>query len=629
MVDTYKVYIQGKVAQLPENVSIMDLAVKLCQHEINSKNRLEKQGAKQQRLDESNTSLGSINNSKSMLNISAGSANTSTIIPGIPNTALIQNSTTPSTTSTSTTQTYIPGLSRPRGRPPGSKNVNSSYPVSERASATSLPNLTSLSHGKNLLHGMDGGAISAMMALYSNPSALMSSLTQFTDPASLKAFLAEYLKLANLRGMSSLLAGLPMPAAKPSTSKQSTSKSQSSKSQSPQTSVAINSNSSYSSAAPSLVASSQSKLPQLDIQSFFSSSSSVSTMTKSATTFSGGKPTATTIISVGSGELTITPSTSHMPGAKTSSAYSQQHRPDATLLKKMQQQEWPSKSTQKPHKRHSEGKESKKQKHHHRQEQTQQPIPTNLFADMPGISVTSVSKPINLPLDLPKSLSITPSPVGYNAPKPNQSSKPFVTMQAEKAMKPPKPKKQKTESWPKLVNASTLPVPGSIDIPDFNQQLAMFTQYNEILKSTKNKSYMSQFEQFLTYPTIPGQGQKPKSKHPHQPHHRHSPLQNLPQGLTINTSGNDASATASTSNQSKKGAISAKPMSMQQPHKEKDSSKLTGKYSIPDMNPITSTMLNPFAMHQPTAAHSSSSKKSILPGMSIPMSISSTNNQIR
>lgn len=626
MVDTYKVYIQGKVAQLPENVSIMDLAVKLCQHEINSKNRLEKQGTKLQRLDESNLSLVSMNNSKSLLNVSTGSVNTSQIIPGIPNSALIQkpSTTTASTTpsSSSSSSAHIPGLSRPRGRPPGSKNVNSGASASERAMAAAMSGSTTTTSSKNLLHGMDSGAISAMMALYSNPNALMSSLTQFTDPASLQAFLTEYYKLANLSGMSSLLTGLPMtPPVKPP--KQPASKTQASKQQTPQQSYMGSNNissssSSFPSATITTTSQSQAKLPQLDIQSMFTSSTPA-TQTKSTPTYGSVNPTATTIISVGSGELTITPSTSHTSnaGSKSSGAYSQQQSqiPGTSLLKNMQQQH--SQPAAKSHRRSHDGKESKKQKH--RQQQMHQLTAQYPFPDKPGISVTAVNKPPNLPLDLPKSLSITPSPLDYNKPKSSPSPSPFVSMQVEKPPKPPKQKKQKTQHWPK---------PSATDLSDYSQQMAMFTQYNEIMNSTKNTGYLSQFEQFLSYPSLSTASGSGKSKNKtQQSPHRQSPLTNLPSGLTIGAVPSMDSSTT----KSKKGSISVKQLPMQQSSKSdksaaKHSSKSSTKlpmFSMADMNPITSSMLNPFAMTQPTAAHSSSTKKSIFPGMSIPTSIPS------
>lgn len=376
LVDAYKVYIQGKIAQLPENISIMDLAVKLCQHEINSKNRLEKQVVKH-RLDDCNISSGSLNSSKNISNLSNISANMSLGLP-LPQTS---KPATPTSTNTSFNTTYIPGLSRPRGRPPGSKNTNpgnSAAAAAANAAATAAlsaqsQNITNplTNPMTGLFHGLDSNAISAAMALYSNPT-LMASLTQFTDPDSLKTFIAEYYKWASMTGMSQLMTALPQPQQSVAT-----------KSAVPKPPAPTKLQSSISSSFPTLSTSmasinAQPKLPQLDIQSLFSSST---TMTQGTMSYSGTKPTSSTVISVGSGELTITPSIAQ-PGLK-GNTFTQQ-KSGTSLLRNMQ-------PTSKPVKHHK-NKESKKQ--------DQKPPSTNQsaalsFNDMPGISITSVNKPSN------------------------------------------------------------------------------------------------------------------------------------------------------------------------------------------------------------------------------------------
>lgn len=618
LVDAYKVYIQGKIAQLPENISIMDLAVKLCQHEINSKNRLEKQVVKH-RLDECNTSTGSLNSSKNISNLSNLSANTSFGLPLIPQTS---KPATPTSTNTSINSTYIPGLSRPRGRPPGSKNTNpgnSAAAAAANAAATAALCAQSQSMSNSLanpmtglFHGLDSNAISAAMALYSNPT-LMASLTQFTDPDSLKTFIAEYYKWASMTGMSQLMTALPQPQS--ATVKPPTSIAK------PQTTGPSSFPMSSASMSTMNV---QPKLPQLDIQSLFSSSTTVTPGTMS---FSGTKTTQSTVISVGSGELTITPSISQ-PSLKGNTFV--QQKPGTSLLKNMQQPSRPVK--------HHKNKESKKQ---------EPKLPTTnqsaslSFSDMPGISITSVNKPSNIPLDLPKSLSITPAQAGYNSKIGSSSTQPFVTLQPKK---PSKQKKNKQEQWPKLVKHSPTAGTGlslgsgGFDIPDFNQQLAIFTQYNEILKSAANqankKSYMSQFEQFLSYPPTTSTTttiHKSKTK-------QSKGLSGLPAGLTIGTTPTTITTNSSTkSSHSKKGSISVKQLhSMQTPHAQQHSKSdkaPTNLYPMGDMNTMTGSMLNPFSVlqQQPTVAHSSSSKTSVLPEMPIVTLASSTlaNNQIR
>lgn len=618
MIETYKVYIQGKVAQLPENANFLDLAIKLCQHEINFKNRLDKQGVKNPRHDDFIGSLGSLNNSRN-LNISDTIVNLSAGPPvAVPTEQTTIKPVAVSAAPTMAASTYIPGLSRPRGRPPGSKNLNSN---SANASPASGGNTGSNLNSK-AARGMDSATMSAMMALYSNPSALMASLTQFTDPASLNAFLAEYYKLASLGGMSQLMTGLP----KPQTTKTAAPKPP--KPQAPKAQPQ-----SMSSSHPSLTAtlnagSVQSKLPQLDIQSLFSSAT---TVTKNTTSTSIPKP-ATTVISVGSGELTITPSMNMgmLSNPKGHSMYPQQTT--TSLLKSMQ----PQAEMPKPPKRSVDVKDTK------RKNQNNPQTSNNLFKDMPGISVTSV-QPSNIPRDLPKSLSITPTPAGYSN-KATIPSQPFVTLQPEKSGKAPKQKKQRTDQWMKNpysrqsgpTKAAALSGLGAgldqiLSMPDFNQQLAMFNKYNEMLKSANTpksqNNFMTQFENFLSYPPLPGVAtQKPKTKPT-------KGLNVLPPGLSINTA---PKAVSQLSNPPKKGTISVKQLQtlQQQPAK---SDKGAGKsmsagpsgmpmFPMPDVKSMSSSLLNQFAMQLPTAAHSSSLRKTVPPVM--PMMLSPTGGNL-
>lgn len=71
LVDTYKALVSNKIERLPENVNYLDLATKLCVHEINSKKNSEKQQqltGKRHSLDELGfgglaASLSKLNNS--------------------------------------------------------------------------------------------------------------------------------------------------------------------------------------------------------------------------------------------------------------------------------------------------------------------------------------------------------------------------------------------------------------------------------------------------------------------------------------------------------------------------------------------------------------------------------------
>lgn len=208
-------------------------------------------------------------------------------------------------------------------------------------------------------------------------------------------------------------------------------------------------------------------LPQFDMNNFISSAAAASAPKLPAAPSTSS--TASTIISVGSGQLTITPSTSTT----------------AKLHKDLQTKNYGSSS--------------------------------NIFADMPGISVTKVKpKPsaavVGIPKDLPKSLTITPTTAGYNAGgKPTPPSQaplaanqfPYVPMQGEKraavAQKPRKKTQQKTipnltASFGSFAGPSTSSSTPSYSLPnaaafnaatmhDYTQQMAMLSQYTDLMKT--------------------------------------------------------------------------------------------------------------------------------------------------
>lgn len=70
MVDVYKFYIQNKVDNVPENLNFLDLAIKLCLHEIASRRNQEKINSY-----EYDTSQGLINPSAQLFNLKVSALN--------------------------------------------------------------------------------------------------------------------------------------------------------------------------------------------------------------------------------------------------------------------------------------------------------------------------------------------------------------------------------------------------------------------------------------------------------------------------------------------------------------------------------------------------------------------------
>lgn len=599
MVDTYKVYIQGKVDRLPENINVMDLAVKLCLHEMNAKKNQDKQQfgvVKRLSLDELGIGgLSSVlpknNNSFSGPSTSVSCASTSftnNIVQvtkvTTSSTTLVTTSTIPIMPSTGSTSTYIPGLSRPRGRPPGSKNVNNFSAQSSIASSNFNP------------ARVDPSAFSSLLSLYSNP-AFMSAVSQFTDPTSLNTFLTEYIKITNLGVTPQLMAGLPNSFASP-TYQQSTTTTMATKP--PKMEQTIPKGTSAMSVTPVSVSKSMSANSNVPLK-VNSSNSSQSTMssskqhTISSSAANAFKSGTSTVISVGSGQLTITPSISITP--QTTTILPSQMQPGSNQPKQKKSIDNKRKSNNSP----------------------STALPSKIYQGLP-------SKP-KMSLDLPNSLSIIPTSGGYSS-KSTHSSKPFVTLQHEKAPKSMKPKKKTNISNSNLqVNPSSSHAPsfpygglGLADMSanDLNNQLALFNQYKELFQSgaTGNKSYMSQFEHFLTSPAS---------------------IQNPTISKQKSIQKSSATAPASNNNNPPKGMISVKQLESLQaarPAKPTQSSATMTKQSFPKPNisnkivPSSSnSVLNPFATSYTSMVHSSHKNpyQSSMPHTGAPPN----NNQIR
>lgn len=528
IVDAYKVYIQGKVERLPENISVLDLATKLCLQEINIKKNQEKQGI--QMAPNASRPLPGI----PFAYTTAAKVMAAAAAPQIPkpptSNLFVSPTTTITTTAASTpptsivssiTNPYMTGPSRPRGRPPGSKNS----PLSSAMT-------------------MDQQAINSML-MYSNP-AFMQTITQFTDPLSLNAFISEYIKLTSRAGnianviptslSSSKTSPLSAKVSQPQSSLNSgIQHSKSSKSEIHGTflttststtgqknisstktvttsnystaSLTVQKNVSTSNVISSSISSSS--LPTVTTQKNVKFSNTVSSSI-SSTAANIMKTGSSTVITVGSGELTITPSISITPNkVPSSSAVSSSSSITPPMPKRPR---------------------------------TNSPAFTltssvvDLTGNTPKTSKPQTSKPPpKLPADLPRSLSITPTSSMYNlSSKVSPLNKPVLTVQSQNLMKQNKPKKKQatTNGQQHTFNKKTLSKqipPSSSKLPKQspmpfgglgigNMQLELYNQYNELLRAatqSTSTSYLSQFAKFVTAPqSIQSSAPSTKSKAP-------------------------------------------------------------------------------------------------------------------
>ncbi|XP_059614787.1 calcineurin-binding protein cabin-1-like [Phlebotomus argentipes] len=260
LVDAYKCYIQDKIPKLPDNIHLGDLAVKLCVQEMTNRRTQEKQAA-----------LGNPQHTHNQ-ETADGAGREISLGTGMASTKISQTMVTASLTTTTPKSTYIPGLSRPRGRPAGSKNSSATTTTS-----TINPLLDS--------------QLATFMAMYSNPSLFSSAgFGSSGSESGMNSFLAEYYKmaLAPSLGMVPSLPSLPNPLLGLGGMKMNsiTPKLPSGTTLQPQMSAKA----SKSSSTP--------QIPQVDMKSIIASAASM--------VASSGKTTSSTI-NLGGGQLTITP----------------------------------------------------------------------------------------------------------------------------------------------------------------------------------------------------------------------------------------------------------------------------------------------------------------------------------
>lgn len=472
LVETYKAYIQGKVERLPETVNYVDLAVKLCLQEINIKKSMER-GAKRLSMDDSSVSNTSITTPR--INIS---------LPGISSQYLTSNNSPSQTqvqrpiaaTITPTAATItpivpasniltptIPGIpSRPRGRPPGSKNLSYSNLVPPPNAASPIDAMAGIFDNATLL-----------MSLYSNPT-FMQMLQQFTDPASLNHFLAEFIKLskgnlAQLAGSSKMPSAPPVStlptAVKISQPKQpKTERSSSTTSPSVSAEKSSLSKLSANTSLQIIPTSSQTSIKPTTV----SPSASTSSSTAVANAFQSG---TSTVISVGSGQLTITPTLSLSSNTSVTLVPSNKQIIAPTNPK-------PKKSIEGKRKNTDSGN---------------QLPPSKIYRDVP---------PINLPKDLPKSLSIIPTSSSMQSKiLPSSTPKLINSAQITKVSKPTKPKKEPILPISSAISTSqSLPFGGLAGLSGLSAKdltnISLMNQYNDLMRPN-NKNFLNNFEQYL------------------------------------------------------------------------------------------------------------------------------------
>lgn len=200
---------------------------------------------------------------------------------------------------------------------------------------------------------------------------------------------------------------------------------------------------------------------------------------------------ASTVISVGSGQLTITPSISITPNPSTklTSVLPQMPAPSFNIQKPMQPKvrrstgDKPTKASQKVQ-RLSQG--------------------SNIYPDLPPITVEN----------LPKSLSIIPSPSSFVPTKPGAISPINISALTNKPAKVPKPKKKSIDGNKNAVQAKKLtPQMTGID-PNLLKKSLTAQQLQSLNPLMSQYNYLSHYQQFLTgVPPTPLQLPKaPKSK---------------------------------------------------------------------------------------------------------------------
>lgn len=418
LVDGYKVYVEGKLERLPDNVVVLDAAIKLCQCEIVLRKN---QGKPCTEANGESSFLNSLKMFPSLTHqtsipvTSTVSSVTKVAEAATSMTTYTSTSSFTSFTATASTSTAFSNLpqnlsSRPRGRPPGSKNA-----LSKNADWNPPK--------------VNPAAMAAMLGIYSNPS----MPPQYTNPAQVTALLEEYYKLSTSVSSSLLNAANSVPKNFSSPPKSSNSSS----------------------------------------TNMFPMKSSVASSTSVAP-----KPTST-VISVGSGQLTITPS-----------CYTASNPPKNPKNPLSRRSETPMMNI-------GDGADFDIESMIPKSEL----LTNKIFPGMPGTTQTksTMKPPINsnmsIPKDLPKSLTITPAPAGYSG-RPIANNPPQITLQPEVK------KKDKVHK-----RASTVPYMYGDVLAGYQQLL--LSQMNSMSRNVAPTSvHQSQFLEFASKPKTQASNRK-------------------------------------------------------------------------------------------------------------------------
>lgn len=470
LVDVFKVYMDGKPSRLPEPAYAVDYVIRMCQQELAARANQEKNGGAfvpgpltlcltnnivattaidmvlpnkipaQMMAPLSSSGIAPTVLFSAQTTVSKTIASTSSVIAVV--TTMLDTSSTTSTVNTTaltvgssttvpSTSAYISGASRPRGRPPGSKNSNMSSTISSGYSSSSTNPFLPPRLDPNLM-------AAAIMGMYSNQNLMQGMPTGFSDPATVNSLLNEYNKLSNLTGMSSYLGNM-QPAA------------------------AFN--------------------PSSTVSSALAKSTSGDTSISAIAMAANKSAAASTVISLGSGQLTITPTlSSTAPTAKqakdlalnpVNSAYVSLLKAEAELRLKSQSK--------------SSTKFDKQAANYNKPAVSVTKVPQQKAST----STTSQSSNINLPKSLPKSLTITPTSAGYSGkPQPLSNQAPQITLQPEKQTTIPSKSagttdksKKKSQSAQRSLSSSSMMNPFSaFSLQDYTQQMAILNQYTEMMK---------------------------------------------------------------------------------------------------------------------------------------------------
>lgn len=376
------------------------------------------------------------------------------------------------------------GSSRPRGRPPGSKNINTKANISNMPA---IPNIatTLLSPMAHMsAHLPDLNQITAhvdpslrpqILGLLATPT-FMQTLGQFSEPTSMTTFLKEYLRLSNYQQIPQLVSSFMDVLSRLATAinvsnsiganpmhgkPQKTTKKQATVPKQPAMSITT---------VPSKQPPPAHSAQKPNLGQSLPPNTAITPVSHSVQSFM--PPSASTVISVGSGQLTITPSISITPNPQP-------------ILSNLPQLPLPNFNMGIPAIPPKQPKQPKEKK----------PNPPKVYPDLG----------MNIPRDLPKSLSIIPSstsmtPMGMPSmnieilPKPKKApaSKAKQNLQAAQSTPPQQPTKSTILQSHSYLKAS----PSN---QSAHSQLMMVDQLQQLLK-TNDANFMSQFEQFLSTP---------------------------------------------------------------------------------------------------------------------------------